>query len=155
MKLIISVLIICIALIVALRLFAPEKDAATEVKNDGDESALISSRGIHWHPTLKIFIRGEEVPIPPNIGLVGGHNPMHTHDADGVVHLEFQSVVREDDIRLKEFFELWNQPFDSEQVLEYTNTDDERVHMYVNGEEHFEFENYILRENDAVEIRFE
>jgi len=130
-----------------------ENDISSE--DGADNSNVISTRGLHWHPTLKIVIRGEEVEIPANIGLVGGHNPMHTHETDGTIHLEFESLVREDNITLERFFELWGKPFSSNQILEYTNTGTEQVHMYVNGEESMEYENYVLGERDEIEIRFE
>jgi len=156
MKLIVGVLVACVVLIVGLKFLVSQEELP--VDNNGvekGENALISSNGIHWHPTLKIFIRGEEVPIPANIGLIGGHNPMHTHDPDGIIHLEYSGIVRENDIRLGKFFELWGKTFNESQIFENVNSDTERVYMYVNGEENIEYGNYLLQHEDVVEIRFE
>jgi len=155
MKMIIGVLIACVVLIVGLKYLASQEEPTEGRDNDSETNKVLSTQGLHWHPTLKIFVRGEEVPVPANIGLLGGHNPMHTHDADGVIHLEFQSVVREDSLRLGKFFEIWRQPFSETQILEYTNSDTERVRMTVNGVENTEYENYMLQQEDVVEIRFE
>lgn len=72
---------------------------------------VITTGGLHWHPTLTIYADGEKQEIPANVGLMGGHQPMHTHvedAADGVIHLEFPNVVRTDDVRLGRFFDIWN-----------------------------------------------
>lgn len=127
----------------------------TQNRAAADDPTIISTQGMHWHPHLSIVIRGEEIEIPPNIGLIGGHNPMHTHDTDGIVHLEYEAIVREDDIRLGTFFEIWNKPFSETQILEYQNTDTEKVRMYVNGEENFEFGKYLMQADDQIEIRYE
>lgn len=119
--------------------------------NSGDKGELISQNGIHWHPTLKITIHGEEQEIPPNLGLIGAHNPMHTHETDGVIHLEYGNAVYEDDIRLGEFFKLWRKEFSSTQIFDTTG----EVRMLVNGEVNTEYENYILQDADVVELILE
>lgn len=119
--------------------------------NSVDKGTLINTKGIHWHSTLKITINGEEKALPSNIGLVGGHNPMHTHDADGIIHLEYNTAVYENDIRLGEFFKLWRKEFSSTQIMDYTGD----VKMFVNGEENNEYGNYILQDNDVIEIILE
>lgn len=119
--------------------------------NTGDKGTLISSNGIHWHSTLKITINGEDQPIAPNIGLVGVHNPMHTHDEGGEIHLEYGSAVYENDIRLSEFFKLWRKEFSETQIFDTTGT----VKMIVNGEENLEYENYIMQDLDSIELILE
>ena len=51
------------------------------------EEDIISRNGIHWHPELSIYIKGEKQAIPTNIGLGVTHNPIHTHDDTGIIHL--------------------------------------------------------------------
>jgi len=129
---------------------------------------LVSSNGIHWHPDLAIYLDGQRVDIPSNIGLVGGHAPIHTHDevADqretgGVdeghkpLHLEFGSAVRNDDLRLGNFFEIWGQPFSSECILDRCVSEGDILTMMVNGEENTDFENYIMSDGDRIEIFFD
>jgi len=72
-----------------------------------------------------------------------------------VIHLEFGGVVHEDDIRLGKFFELWGKEFNSEQIFESKVDDKHRMMMIVNGEENTEFENYLLQEEDKLEIRYQ
>lgn len=127
-----------------------------EKSSDGSDSPILSRNGIHYHPEVEIYIHGEKQDIPANIGLIGGHNPMHTHDPDGIVHLEYGSgIVRGDDTRLGNFFRLWGKEFNSNQILEYTNGEDGAVSMTVNGESNTEFENYEMRDGDEIIIRYE
>ena len=119
------------------------------------EGALISARAIHYHPRLSINIKGEPFPIPGGIGATGRHFPIHTHEGDGTLHLELNGPVREDDIRLGRFFEIWGKTFNREQIFEYRNGESGTVRMLVNGEENDEFENYVMQNGDQIEIRYE
>ena len=71
---------------------------------------------------------------------------MHTHDSSGVIHLEFQGVVRKDSLKLGRFFEVWGKDF-----MEFGSS----VKMTVNGEEKTELQNYILKDGDKIELRYE
>lgn len=45
----------------------------------------------HYHPQLRIFINGAEVPVPANIGVdpaTGAMSAVHTHEEDGTIHIE-------------------------------------------------------------------
>ena len=49
----------------------------------------------HYHPHLRIIIRGQEVPVPANIGVdqaTGAMSVVHTHDTDGTIHVEAGTV---------------------------------------------------------------
>ena len=55
----------------------------------GDES-------YHVHALLSVFTNGEQVPVPPNIGIdttTGYHSPLHTHTPDGVIHFEARLAI--------------------------------------------------------------
>ncbi len=110
------------------------------------EGEILSRSGLHWHPELAIFVKGEKQEIPTNIGIGAVHNPMHTHDSSGVVHLEFQGIVRKDDLKLGRFFEVWGKDF-----VEFGSS----VKMTGSGEEKAELQNYILKDGDKIELRYE
>lgn len=108
---------------------------------------VISNRGLHSHPELAIFVKGEPIEIPQSIGLNGAaHNPIHTHDDVPVVHLEFESLVTREDTRLGEFFKVWGKDF-----REFG----QNVTMTVNGKESTEYENYEMQDGDKIELRYE
>lgn len=110
---------------------------------------IVSQGGVHWHPELAIYVRDEKQEIPANIGISAVHQTMHTHSEDaskGVIHIESQSTVRNEDVRLGRFFEIWGKDIQSFGT---------NMKMTVNGKENTEFGDYILKANDKVELRYE
>jgi len=120
------------------------------------EAKVISRNGLHWHATLEILIDGKAVEIPASIGLGVVHNPVHTHEADEVIHLEFQGLVIDKNLALKNFFDVWNEKFDSQCVLDKCIGAEagKMLTMTVNGEPNVEFENYIMKDGDEVIIEY-
>lgn len=124
------------------------------------DPSVISSTGIHWHPILTIYVGDEKQKLPVDLGIgpqyssLPSYDPsmgmtqIHTHeDADeGVIHLEFAGIVRGEDITLGRFLEIWDKD---------TNSFGDNVSMTVNGEENAELENYVMRDGDQIELRYE
>lgn len=112
------------------------------------ESDIVSRSGFHWHPELAIYVKGEKQELPPNIGIGAVHQPIHTHDDSnqGIVHMEFQGMARKQDVTLGTFFKNWGK----DMRLFGTN-----MKMTVNGEENTEYENYIMRDKDKIELQFD
>lgn len=119
------------------------------------ENEIISQRGIHWHSELTITIKGQRQEIPANVGLGAVHQPIHTHDSTGVIHLEMQGLVRRDDTKLDRFFKIWGKEFNSNCILDSCNGAEGKVIMKVNGNENAEFENYEMKDKDKIEILYE
>jgi hypothetical protein len=122
------------------------------------ESEIVARNGMHWHPKVSIYIKGEKQPFANGIGLNGGvHNPIHTHDdADkDIVHMEFQGLVTKNDTKLANFFKIWGKDFSSKQIFDKKNGEEGLVKMKVNGKENTEFENYMMKDGDSIEIRYE
>ena len=114
-----------------------------------NDTEVISRNGIHWHPTLEIFVKGEKQELPTNIGISPlGMTPIHTHDDAtlGIVHLEFSGLVRKEDITLGQFFANWGKDM---------NSFGTSVKMTVNGIENTELENYVMHDKDKIELRYE
>lgn len=105
---------------------------------------IISEQGIHWHANLTIKILGEEQEIPADIGIGVTHQPLHTHETDGVIHMEFSGLVKKDDIKLGRFLQIWGKKFP-----------EGKRSMLVNGQLNSEFESYIMKDGDKIEIIFE
>lgn len=116
---------------------------------------VLAKNGLHWHPKLELFIKGEERKIPANIGMGAVHNPIHTHDADNVIHLEFSGKVLKSDVEIGKFFQVWGKQFNASCILEFCNGEGGTVKMLVNGKENVEFEKYQMKDNDKIEIRYE
>lgn len=123
------------------------------------DTSVVSRTGIHWHPVLDIYVKGEKIEIPANIGVGPAYTtapsygnggmamtPVHTHDDMPVIHLEFSGVVKEDDIRLGNFFRVWGKDIRSF---------GENMRMIVNGKESTEYENLLMHDGDKIELRYD
>ncbi len=132
------------------------------------EGEIVSHGGIHWHPELKIVIKGEEIKIPANIGIgiqYAGYprydpmmrmTDMHTHDDSGTLHWEvMKGPVTKEDVRIGSFFAIWGKKFDSSCIFENCNGSEGAVKMFVNGKINTEFQNYLVKDGDKIEIRYE
>jgi len=116
-------------------------------QNTGED--LIARNGIHWHPTLTVYVNDKKQSLPGNIGLMGGHQPIHTHTEDseeGVLHFEFSGVVRPTDLRLGNFFDSWGKDF----MTGFGKLE----RMMVNGEENTEYEAYEVQREDAIDLYY-
>lgn len=71
----------------------------------------------HYHPTLRILIDGEQVSIPPNIGVdpsTGAMSAVHTHEGDGTIHIEADTVGEV--FTLGQLFTQWNVELDENRI---------------------------------------
>lgn len=117
---------------------------------------VIAKNGLHWHSELTIKINGENQDIPAGLGLERlPHNPIHTHDRDSVIHMEFAGAVEKDDLKLGNFFKVWGKTFNKDCIFDNCSGADNQLTMLINGRENFEFESYIMRDGDKIEIIFE
>ncbi len=119
------------------------------------ESEIISRQGIHWHADLSIKILGQYQDISANIGIGITHQPIHTHEADGVIHMEFSGLVKKDDVKLDKFFKIWGRKFNQNCIFDKCSGSEGQVKMFVNNQPNSEFENYIMQDRDKIEIIFE
>jgi len=124
---------------------------------------LPSVGGIHWHPHLTITINGQNAVIPASIGIdpalwnyhdldaygMQGMAPLHTHDATGTIHEESQ-VTR--DYTLGDFFRIWGQSFDTQQVLGHAAVTGHQVWMIVDGNRVAPSYAVVLRDQMQIEI---
>lgn len=125
-------------------------------KNIKNPHERTNVENVHWHSPITYEICGEKVVMNEKQahGLLHGHN-------DGIIHVEGALLV-EKSIPVKGFFDAIGLPFSSTQIGEYKNgdtcpngTEPGEVLFFVNGEQNFKYETYILRENDVFLIKFE
>ena len=88
---------------------------------------------LHVHPYLQIKISGQSVTIPAYVGItttyLGGQcfEPLHTHDASGIIHVEAGDVNSQ--YTLGDFFKIWANTYGSVQLSDgahpivFNNTD--------------------------------
>jgi hypothetical protein len=90
--------------------------------------------GEHFHPELSVYVRGEEIQVPPNVGIDPARPPalmagLHTHDASGIIHNEAGTGAT-----LGDFFAVWGVPFSAEELGPYEASESEEVRLWVDGE---------------------
>lgn len=115
------------------------------------DPGIVEQNGIHWHPQVLLYSDDEPQTIPANVGLaVPGSHPenMHTHGDDNVLHMEIQGVVREKDLALQYFFDVWNKDLKSNEFGELKR-------VSVNGEDVDINEPIIMGDRDVVELWYE
>ena len=83
----------------------------------------------HIHMHLDIFINGEELVVPSNIGIIPDNCIywMHTHDDTGVIHIE---SPEDRNFAIGEFFDIWGETFSNNQIFDNNNN---TLNVYVNG----------------------
>ena len=127
--------------------------------NQSSNLDIISQSGIHWHPSLAIYVNGRQIEIPANTGIgpqfanTRGYDPqmqmaaVHTHEDLPLIHLEFMSgPVYKEDVNLGQFFKIWGKDIHS------FGTD---LRMTVNGVENTELDRYVMHDGDKIELRYQ
>ena len=139
------------------KLFSGSSDSTDGNSNSGP----YTSGPVHWHASLDTFICGEKVLVPEEAPLgehMLGLPLLHTH-ADRLIHIEGQ-VWKKEDIALGRYIDVIGEKFSNEQILDKKNGDlcDEtpgKVNMFVNGKENLEFRDFVPKDGDKIEIKFE
>ena len=126
----------------------------------------VPNQPIHWHPHLRIIIKGQERVIPPGIGINTGNNidnelssmgmaPTHTHTGDGIIHMENDRPWQKPEtLTLGYFFKVWGKNFNSSCVFEYCNGENGNLTITVNGRQNYEFNRYIMHDKDEILIEY-
>jgi hypothetical protein len=125
----------------------------------------VVGHGVHLHPKLTIIIDGDNFLLPDDIGVRTGKiidthlsgmkmSPTHTHESDGTIHIENNNPdSKPETLTLGYFFEVWDKTFSPECIFEYC-INEGTLKMIVNGEENFEYGNYIMKDKDDILIEY-
>jgi hypothetical protein len=104
----------------------------------------------HIHPHLTILINGQEQDVPAGIGLtMVGSQPIHTHDFSGTLHVESPIDYT---YTLGDFFTIWGQTVNSQQILSYHADATHVLTMTVNGQPSLAFGDLVLHDGDQIVI---
>lgn len=126
--------------------------------SEDNDPSVVARNGLHWHPTLEVYVKGERVEIPEDLGVGPQYAGMPTYDANmrmtamhthvdlPIIHLEFTRQVRTDDIMLGQFFTIWGKDMRSLGT---------NMRMTVNGVENTEFESYVMKDGDIITLQYD
>ncbi|HEV2006580.1 MAG TPA: hypothetical protein VGQ85_08205 [Candidatus Limnocylindrales bacterium] len=101
---------------------------------DGLQVLTAEGQVQHTHQHLDVFVDGQRVAIPPDIGIDRVNlilSPIHTHDATGIIHVE-SPIVRE--FTLGEFFDVWGVRFDAHCIGGICDGNGRVLSVYRNGQ---------------------
>ncbi len=133
-------------LAVAIALIGSREVPKPEIIAHGEQVAY------HHHVRFEYYLDGQKQVVPANIGVpidqnhplgrygVAGIVPIHTHETDGLIHME--SKDEEKPFTFGEFLELWG--------LDLT---DKQAALLANGERITDMEGYVLK--DGASLRLE
>jgi hypothetical protein len=91
-------------------------------------------RAAHYHPLLQVFVDGQQVAVPANIGIdpeTGAMSALHTHTADGVIHIEADHA--DETFTLGQFFTEWGLVLTSKRIGGVRAAPGRTVEITVNG----------------------
>ncbi len=110
---------------------------------DGIQCAPLEQLAYHIHAHLQVYVNGKSRQLPGAIGMIGPvaqQTPtapfysaqkciywLHTHTADGIIHIESPTVRI---YTLGNFFDEWNQPLSATQIASFHG----KVTAFVNGQ---------------------
>lgn len=131
-----------------------EANAAPQVARLEDRHVPSGAGNLmHIHARLSIFIDGQPVTVPANIGVTPTVvQPIHTHDTTGTIHIESDEVR---DFRLSEFFALWGEAPIREQLLNHPGSTGWKLTMTVNGAATDALGQHVLRDHDNIVLRLD
>ena len=109
-----------------------EPAAAFAYASDGvaervEGSGLRAGDGPHVHPKLNVVVRDQPIVVPAGMGLGAAHQPMHTHETDGTIHVEGAAGKP----TIGQFMALWGVEFARDRLGPYRSNGRERVRMWV------------------------
>jgi hypothetical protein len=135
--------------------FAPQYEGLEDRRTAAGVPTMAEGGGEHFHPSLEVYVRGEKVPVPANIGIDPTQPPqrmagLHTHDTTGTIHNEAGTGST-----LGQFFEIWGVEFSSSRLGPYEEASaEDKVRMWVDGESSQEFGDLKLADGQQIVIAF-
>lgn len=135
--------IVALSLVGLTGVFTPKANNNSSNNGSGNKRVqCLTSEVFHIHPELKIFVDGKAETIPGNIGIAPGCTyELHTHEADGVIHVE-SAIDR--GYTFADFMSLWQKPLLREG---YT------LKMTVDGKETLD-PNFIMKDNQQIVLEY-
>ena len=91
---------------------------------------------VHYHAHLSIIVKGGGALVPAGVGIDQSTQClywMHTHTADGVIHIEAPKSAAARKFTLGDFFTVWDKPLDRTHVGATTLGVDDKLVVVVDG----------------------
>jgi len=114
--------------------FGPVYAGLEQRRVEAGVPTMAEGGGEHFHPLLDVYVRGDQIAVPANIGIDPAKPPtemagLHTHDTSGTIHNEAGTGST-----LGQFFAVWGVPFSPRELGTYEAGGKQEVRMGVDGE---------------------
>jgi uncharacterized protein YaiE (UPF0345 family) len=104
----------------------------------------------NWRAQIAIVIFNQQYSIPASIGVINQTTAkIFTTNSDGMIY-----KAGTEDVTLKDFFDEWEQKFNSTCIIDYCNNANSSMRMYVNNKENMDYELYIIKNGDFILIDY-
>ena len=103
-----------------------------------------------WVARVSILIFGELQQIPAGVGITDDtRQKVYTLDYDNLIYKD-----TDEQVTLGDFFDIWDQNFNSTCILDYCNNENSSMVMYVNGAINTQYELYKIQNQDSIIIDY-
>jgi len=127
-----AAVLVLAAIVLVIAYITNSGSGARKVANVSCDSG--EQLAVHYHAHLEILYQGNDVNVPPNIGIESGCLYwMHTHDNTGVIHIEAPTAQAHHAFTLGDFSNVWDQPLSRTQVGTLKLAPDQQLAIYVDG----------------------
>ncbi len=121
-----------------------------------DSLSLLGAEGsaTHIHAHLDIYIHGQQLAVPAEIGIptTGGITPVHTHDTSGIIHIE--SPDYNASYTLSQFFDIWGVKLTDTSIGGYADDATNKLALYDNGKAVQDPANLALAKHHEIVITY-
>ncbi len=108
-------------------------NSALVLDRAGDRGLPGAGSALHIHANVQLFVHGTQEEVPQGIGINGNDDAsIHTHTADGVVHIESDT---QRDFTLGDFFDVWGVRLSSTCLGGFCDQGADHVQVFVDGTE--------------------
>jgi hypothetical protein len=136
------VVVTAMSLVGLTGLFALPGGSSSQEPREAKGVPCLTSEIFHIHPHLTILVDGKEEPVPANIGILPGcTREIHTHAADGVIHIE---AAADRGYTFADFLTVWGQSLERPGY---------RWELTVNGQTTTNL-NFLLRDGQQIELKY-
>lgn len=134
--------------------FAPVYAGLEQRRVEAGVPTMAEGGGEHFHPRIEIYVRGERIEVPVNIGIDPARPPtdmagVHTHDTAGTIHNEAGTGAT-----LGQFFSVWGIPFSATELGPHQAGGDQKVRMWVDGEPSQAYGDLELADGQQIVVAF-
>jgi len=130
--------------------FSLGKDAGAAIKAAGLPAMSSEGSVAHYHAHLDVIVNGSPVTVPANIGIDASSrtiSPLHTHTADGIVHIEAEQDAN---FTVGQLLVEWGVKLDKNCLATYCTDDKNQLLAFKNGKPEADPGGIVLKSHDEV-----